>query len=71
MFHSFFKKKDKDFAKVSTVEVSKNVNSSSSSTAIANQLADQQNKLTDGVWLKYKEGFINAVRYNIKISDLL
>lgn len=28
-------------------------------------------KLTDGVWLKYKEGFINAVRYNIKISELL
>ncbi len=27
--------------------------------------------LNDGVWLKYKEGFINAVRYNIKISDLL
>ena len=26
---------------------------------------------TDGVWLKYKEGFINAVRYNVKISDLL
>jgi hypothetical protein len=27
--------------------------------------------LNDGVWLKYKEGFINAVRYSIKINDLL
>ena len=71
MFHSFFKKKDKDFAKETSAPVSKNVNTASSSTAIANQLADQQNKLTDGVWLKYKEGFINAVRYNIKISELL
>jgi hypothetical protein len=71
MFHSFFKKKDKDFTKETNVQVSKNVNTASSSTAIANQLADQQNKLTDGVWLKYKEGFINAVRYNIKISELL
>ena len=71
MFHSFFKKKDKDFVKAPNVEVSKNVNSASSSSAVANKLADQQNKLTDGVWLKYKEGFINAVRYNIKISELL
>lgn len=23
------------------------------------------------LWLKYKEGFINAVRYNIKINKLL
>lgn len=28
-------------------------------------------KYNDGVWLKYKEGFINAVKYNIKINQLL
>lgn len=36
-----------------------------------NQRAKNALPLTDGVWLKYKEGFINAVRYTIKISDLL
>jgi len=35
------------------------------------QRAKEARPLNDGVWLKYKEGFINAVRYNIKISDLL
>ena len=25
----------------------------------------------NAIWLKYKEGFINAVRYNIKINKLL
>lgn len=33
--------------------------------------AKLEQSLNDGVWLKYKEGFINAVRYSIKISDLL
>jgi hypothetical protein len=28
-------------------------------------------KYNDGIWLKYKEGFINAIRYNIKINQLL
>ena len=25
----------------------------------------------DGIWIKYKEGFINAVRYNVKMNKLL
>ncbi len=33
--------------------------------------SSEQQKLTDGIWLKYKEGFINAVRYNIRIDQLL
>ena len=37
----------------------------------ANSLSNFSKKYTDGVWLKYKEGFINAVRYNIKINQLL
>jgi hypothetical protein len=32
---------------------------------------DEVKKLTGGVWIKYKEGFINAIRYNVKINQLL
>lgn len=64
MFHSFFKKKDKNFTMPITTQAKPSAKS-------IDQVAQPEEKLTDGVWLKYKEGFINAVRYNIKISELL
>jgi hypothetical protein len=66
MFHSFFKKRDKDFS----IPITNQPNNKTTNAEIINE-STEKNKLTDGVWLKYKEGFINAVRYNIKISDLL
>lgn len=60
-FSNFFIKKERK----TNDETEKNtVNTSGTKNQIAKPL-------TDGVWLKYKEGFINAVRYNIKISDLI
>ena len=66
MFHSFFKKRDKDFSAPAI-----NQSNSKATNVEVSDHSMEKNKLTDGVWLKYKEGFINAVRYNIKISDLL
>lgn len=56
----------------------KSTSSTSSDSSNNNKVTAQEptnvalaKKYNDGIWLKYKEGFINAIRYNIKINQLL
>ena len=68
MFARYFKKTPKA-APIQTVETSETIGDDE--TPKSEPLIDISNCFGNDVWFKYKEGFTNAVRYNIKISKLL
>jgi hypothetical protein len=70
MFARYFKKTPK----APTIQREETTGDNEPTTAAAaaeNPPDDISTCFGSDVWLKYKEGFTNAVRYNIKISKLL